>query len=266
MPSPFPGMDPYLEHPSVWTEFYHRFITYLADYLNERVRPRYRAHISERVYLVQPDQIVVPDVLVRSRAPKTARSTKASRQQSAVLDLPLLVTAEPIEIHEGFIELKSVRESGTVITTIELLSPTNKGRDTCGHRAYRKKQAALLGSRTHLLEIDFLRKGWHTVAIPRDILQMHTVWDYVVCLHRGGAGNQFEVWPITLRDRLPRVAVPLSEADDDVILDLQAVFTECYERGDFAADINYQDEPAIRLPKEDVTWADAWLREKGQRD
>jgi Protein of unknown function (DUF4058) len=31
MPSPFPGMDPYLEEPSQWPGVPQRLITYMAD-------------------------------------------------------------------------------------------------------------------------------------------------------------------------------------------------------------------------------------------
>ncbi len=34
MPSPFPGMDPYLEDPAFWEDFHDRFVTYWSDVLN----------------------------------------------------------------------------------------------------------------------------------------------------------------------------------------------------------------------------------------
>ena len=31
MPSPFPGMDPYLEDPAYWSDFHAAFLTYWRD-------------------------------------------------------------------------------------------------------------------------------------------------------------------------------------------------------------------------------------------
>lgn len=33
MPSPFPGMNPYLERPDVWLDFHNRFVVRFADQL-----------------------------------------------------------------------------------------------------------------------------------------------------------------------------------------------------------------------------------------
>ncbi len=51
MPSPFPGMDPYLESPQVWADFHSRFINVMSEQLVPLVRPRYSVRIEERVYL-----------------------------------------------------------------------------------------------------------------------------------------------------------------------------------------------------------------------
>jgi hypothetical protein len=51
MPSPFPGVDPYLEAPEYWAEVHSRMIVAIADDLAPKVRPRYRVAIGQRVYL-----------------------------------------------------------------------------------------------------------------------------------------------------------------------------------------------------------------------
>lgn len=50
MPSPFPGMNPYLEHPARWQEFHDRLIVAIADELGPKLRPKYRAAVEERIY------------------------------------------------------------------------------------------------------------------------------------------------------------------------------------------------------------------------
>jgi hypothetical protein len=68
MPSPFPGMDPYLEHPSAWPNVHHRLITAIADDLAPQLLPKYQVLVEEGIYQVDnPDSILIgaPDVLVQ---------------------------------------------------------------------------------------------------------------------------------------------------------------------------------------------------------
>ena len=62
MPSPFPGMDPYLEELSQWPGVHQRLITYMADAMQPRIRPRYHVLIGERVYIAEPPHSFSPDV------------------------------------------------------------------------------------------------------------------------------------------------------------------------------------------------------------
>ena len=50
MPSPFPGMDPFLEGAE-WEDFHTRFNTAISEYLATRVEPRYLVRIERRVYV-----------------------------------------------------------------------------------------------------------------------------------------------------------------------------------------------------------------------
>jgi hypothetical protein len=50
MLSPFPGMNPYLEAPALWSEVHSWLIVELARMLNQRITPRYRAAVEKRVY------------------------------------------------------------------------------------------------------------------------------------------------------------------------------------------------------------------------
>ena len=71
MPSPFPGMDPYLEG-YLWPDVHHRLATQISDQLMPLLRPRYVARIEIQVV---PDEtpeadigIMYPDVeIVRAR-------------------------------------------------------------------------------------------------------------------------------------------------------------------------------------------------------
>jgi hypothetical protein len=50
MPSPFPGMDPYLEGP-LWTGFHTQFCVEIARNLTPRLLPRYLA-LTEKRFVV----------------------------------------------------------------------------------------------------------------------------------------------------------------------------------------------------------------------
>ncbi len=66
MPSPFPGMDPYLEKPSRWPGVHHELISVIGATLTELLRPKYFVEVGERVYLSTGDDpgrtVLVPDV------------------------------------------------------------------------------------------------------------------------------------------------------------------------------------------------------------
>ena len=66
----FPGMDPYLEHPRLWTGLHTRLIVYIGNQLQPQIRPRYVAAVEERVYLQGPKREVAPDVWVRKAKAK----------------------------------------------------------------------------------------------------------------------------------------------------------------------------------------------------
>jgi Protein of unknown function (DUF4058) len=164
MPSPLPGMNPFLETPELWSEFHSRMIvamTYgrsktIADALDETLSRDYRVAVEKRVYLDQGDETVligIPDVSVMAAPNLTAMPT-------AVLAAPMTVEV-PLaeEVQERFLEIREVA-TGRVVTVIELLSPKNK-RSKVGREAYLQKRRQIMMSQTHLVEIDLLRElGW----------------------------------------------------------------------------------------------------------
>jgi hypothetical protein len=268
MRSPFPGMDPYLERPGWFPGVHQALITYIREALNDLLPPGYVADIGERLYIVQPDRSTYPDVAVLEH-PSRPGSAERGAGGTAVLgaaEPPWILTYEPVEIREVFVEIVPVGDDSRVVTAIEVLSPTNKTSGSEGRVLYLRKQQELLESQTSLVEIDLLRRGEHTVAPKRAELLNRGAWDYLVSLHRGGERERFEVWPVMLRDRLPRIRVPLAGRDPDVILDLQTVFDRVYESGAYARRVDYRREPAAPLEDEDAEWAGALLRERGLCD
>ena len=78
MPSPFPGMEPYLEDPVGWTDVHQRLITTLSTELNRLLPPQYLARIGERVYVAQSSRSVYPDAMVLKRSSPTSAVAQPS--------------------------------------------------------------------------------------------------------------------------------------------------------------------------------------------
>ena len=51
MPSPFPGMNPYLEQAHLWRDFHNSFLVSLRAFITPRVIPRYQVEYEESLYI-----------------------------------------------------------------------------------------------------------------------------------------------------------------------------------------------------------------------
>ena len=171
----------------------------------------------------------------------------------------LLVVDEPT-IREAYIEIVNVKYPAQVVTTIEILSLANK-QNGRGREEYVRKQREILESSTHLLEIDLLRAGQHTIAAPEwHMRREFGPWTYSVGLHRAETWGRYEIFPLDLRDRLPNLVIPLSEGVPDVRVSFQEVLNRAYDEGRLAYSARYDQPPVPPLSEEDQRWADAILR------
>jgi hypothetical protein len=260
MPSPFPGMDPYLEKPSLWPDFHQRFITYTSEQLQAKIRPKYNARIEERIHLIQPPRDYYPDVSI-IRHP--LRERPATVTTAATADEPYLIKALESQFREPYIEIVYL-PTGEVVTTIELLSPINKTGE--GQQRYRQKQQQILNTETSLVEIDLLRAGQHTVAVPEKQVKEVAGWRYLVSVKRAGRYGEFEVYFIPLDSRLPRCRIPLRPPDEDAVLDLPAVIERTYDVSGYEDFIDYRESPPPPpLSEEEMAWLETLLHEKGLR-
>jgi hypothetical protein len=249
VPSPFPGMDPYLEHPSTWPGVHQGLITYTRDHLQVQLGDNLYVDMGERIYIEEPDRSIYPDVFMAEMRRKTSEGGKPGSQ---VMDQPEILVLEAVQRREPFLEIKDARKGHRVLTVIEVLSPTNK-RAGPGRKLYRRKQREVLKSSAHLVEIDLLRGGRLTIAVPREPLRKDR--PYRVAVSRADDRSRRELYAFGLRDRLPRVAIPVAPHHPDLALDLPAVFSETYDKGVFARRIDYREEPVPALHGDDVAWA-----------
>ena len=253
MPSPFPGMDPYLEEPAIWSGFHHAFLSSLQERLGPAVRPKYFVRVEERIYVAHEDdpayRFIVPDVRVidagRAGRPATGRGTGGLVIAPPV---PVVEMADP-EIHEHRLEILD-RVDRSVVTVIEMLSPTNKVPRSIGRESFLQKRNEVYGTDAHWMEIDLLRDGARTANLAAS-----GETEYQVYLSRAGKPRQGYVWPIPLRERLPVIGVPLRDPDADVPLDLQAAFDQVFDVGGYDLDLHYDLDPIPTLTTEDTAWA-----------
>jgi Protein of unknown function (DUF4058) len=203
----FPGMDPYLEHPRLWTGVHARFIVYVCDFLQPLLRPRYIAAIEERVYLHGFEAERSPDVSIRRHKQKTKGAV-------AILeaDEPVVVRVPNEEVHETYVTILDTCAEQKLVTVIEAVSPTNKYAGP-GRESYRTKQQQGLQSKAHLVEIDLLRTGPHVLAVAEWAAKVHGTYHYLTCVNRAkGERDEFDLYPRTLSQPLPRVRIPLTVA------------------------------------------------------
>jgi len=272
MPSPFPGMDPYLEDPARWPDVHQRLITYISDALQPQIRPRYHARMGERVYIMHPPRTMYPDVVLTRQPVRDAAVVDVAvdvavpqfAMAEETTDTPVYLTFAPVERREPFVEI--IHTAGDeVVTIIEILSPANK-RPGKGERLYRQKQEKILDSPAHLVEIDLLAEGLRTVAIPEEGWDSVPPFRYLVSINRAPERYRFEIYPIPLPRRLPRVRIPLQQPTPDVRLDLQAVFAQCYDNGGYADFVDYGQPPPTTLLPQEAAWVNGLLMGKGLRN
>jgi hypothetical protein len=229
--------------------------------LQQQLPPHYYALIEE------PPRFYYPDITIaRESAVDSAETMQDSGVAvSAAVEADVAVEVETVEeIREVYLEIRDV-SGGRVVTVIELLSPANKSPGGQGYRAYLQKQVEVLCSDVNLVEIDLLRRGVHVLAVPESRLARVRPFDVLVCVRRAERRGIYEFYPRTVRQPLPRIRIPLRSPDNDVVLDLQAVFNRCYDSAPYARVVNYCLEPEVPLSLHDALWADALLREKGLR-
>lgn len=253
MPCPFPGMDPYLEHPAIWSDFHDRFVGIVCGQSNAVVRPRYVAITQERLYVVESERPIRPDATaVRSKAPRNSAALAV-----ATLEPDEAAAFEIVreEMREPYIQIIEPVANNRVVTAIEVLSPSNK-QPGDGRTSYEKKQQELIGAGANFVEIDLLRDGDSVVRVSRDRLATLPSYHYLVAVTRQSPARQ-EVYAVTVDRRLPRVAIPLDADAADVTLDVQAAFTRCWNEGPYPELLHYDEPPPGNWGEEEV----AWLRE-----
>ncbi len=241
----FPGMNPYLEQPELWSEVHFGLISALARSLNPRLTPKYRAAVEKRVYA---DSLLVgiPDVTVFRAQPEAALATQTLSQPVKVM-LPVAA-----EIREHYLEIRQVG-TAEVIAVIEIHSPTNK-RPGEGREQYSAQRRQVLSSLSHLIEIDLLRAG-EPQPMAGGIAS-----DYRILISHAAERPEAELYAFNLRDSIPPFALPLQAGDQEPVIDLNRLLGKVYDEAALELAIDYS-QPPVGLSPEDLAWLQAFIVE-----
>ena len=244
MQSPFSGMDPYLEDPGGWTGVHDGLIARLRTELNRRLGPAFVADAGTSVYVVAADEQrwVCPEIYVI----ETQREEQASGGLRLAAPVQVLLNV-PDTVRQPHILIRD-RETRRVVTIIEVLSPINKAPPTIRVRQdFLTKRHDTMISATNWVEIDLLRAGDR----PAEARGMGAFYVLVKRVGEPKAG----IWPIGLREQLPRIGIPVRADVDDVEVALQPVLDQVYGEGRYADLIDYsQPPPPPVLSRDDAQW------------
>lgn len=251
MPSPFPGVDPYIENLGILRDFHGTFLTFLRAALVQRLPPNYAALLDEEFRIFEEDH---PERRPRSYRPdvavaRTGPAVVEGRGGVAVAEPVTVPLPEPVPEEERplWIEIRRVPDR-ELVTILELLSPTNK--DGHGRREYIAKRNALLERDIHLVELDLLLSGPRLpmgAALPRG--------DFYAFVARADRRPECEVYAWMLRQPLPTIAIPLRAPDPDVPLDLAAAYATAYDAGGYNRLPLYDRPLELPLAVADRAWA-----------
>jgi hypothetical protein len=264
MPSPFPGIDPYVEAEGDWSDFHVRMSVLVSRDIMRLRRPRFRAELRKRVTWLGWHEFKYMYGFGQPDEPVTVELSSAQEA-----DNPLIMCKFPIkrktEVHQYYIDVMDRENQNNIVTRLEFLMPFNK--TGTGRKQYRQAQKELLRSSIHLVEIDLCMSGHHTAAVPtKSLWEHHLRPRFMVCVSRHPLRDQFEVYPFQLKDRLPRIKLPLGSPEEDVCLDLNAALADCYAEAYYAERYDYHTDPVdLALMPSERSWLDQHLRQQGKR-
>jgi hypothetical protein len=240
-------MDPYLERH--WRGVHANLVIRAQDALNVVLPRDLAARTEDRVYVETEGvltRVIAPDV----RVVEHPHPHERTEDSAVAVAEPLLLELDAEPTTERFIEIIE-SDGGRVVTAIEFVSPANKT-SGAGKDAYLKKRQEFRDSNSHLVEIDLIRGGdWLELIRPYRVPPEYRS-TYRVFIRRADR-EKGELYPISLRERLPRIAIPLRATDQDVVLDLQALLDRTYESGRYDL-IDYSGPCEPPLEGEEARW------------
>ncbi len=246
MLNPFPGMNPYLEHPELWHQVHNRLIVGIADTIAEQVAPKYFVSIEQRIYqsFEDPQSLVgVADVGVKRDVWMSKQSDRLVGAVGVLMKPQQVQVEMPWEVKESYLEVREVATK-ELITVIEVLSPTNKHMGE-GRSFYETKRIKILTSMTNLVEIDLLRSG------KSMMIQGAPKSQYRILVSRSSGRPNADLFAFDLQEEIPDFPVPLRGEMPEPIVSLQSILNETYRRGRLGLLIDYSTDLVPKLSEGD---------------
>lgn len=258
MPSPFPGMDPYIEACGLWEDFHNHLVEHIAMQLADLAPERYVVRTGERSYIVfvesegKREHPFLPDV---SFTTPRGRKKGGKKGGTAVAEpttdnKPHVMRAFIAEEHrERFVEIYETGTEMRLVTSIEVLSPSNKRPNSEGWELYLSKRQSILLGNVNLVELDLLRGGQR--------MPMLDPWPncpYVLMTARALKPYACLVWEGYFQEPLPPIPIPLAKPDPDLELNLQPLLDTIYRRFRYERSINYALELTPPLTAQEAAW------------
>jgi len=251
MPSPFPGMDPYLEDEEYWHGFHNALAVMIQTQLVPQVRPKYRVDVEPTIVyeeiepgtkkrFMRPGVTVMREVAASTYAPVGSGET--------ITPAPIIQEVE-VELEVKLLAVAIYTTKGRqLVTSIEIISPANKVSNSQAYQQYIRKRRRVLNSPAHWMEIDLFRAG------PRIILGQNLPdAPYFATLSRAQNRPKVEIWPMPLAEPLPILPVPLLAPDPDVPLDLNEAIATVYDNAGYDYVVDYsQSPPPPRLSEAEI--------------
>ena len=262
MPSPFPGMDPYLEG-SLWSDVHQALASEIRRRLSRQVRPRYAVRLA--IATVEENgpgtgvNLMYPDVEVFRPSQRLPLSGGSTLVAEPVLEVASFVTVRlDSQDRQVTVEIYDL-DRNQLVTSIEILSPANKRPP--GLEKFVAKRERLRNAGVNLLTIDLIRRGQRSLPSSASPVSETLVQaDYLVTLLRG-VDYRMQAWPVRLQNPLPVVAVPLRHPDPDVPLDLNGILAAVYDEAGYDLTIDYTAAPpAPSLDDGTAAWLERQLQ------
>lgn len=247
MPSPFPGMNPFLESPDVWEMFHTHFIVEAHRRLAIAVQPHYEVQTESRLYIHEPSAeerryFARADLSIAGQYHESPSATATIAPTSNSISTVMETTKIRYLTIRG-------RANSNIVTVIELLSPTNKRRGS-DREQFLSKRTELLASTSHYVEIDLLRVG------PRLPFDHEVVGNYYAAVSRVEQRPTIGMWTWSLAEPMPTIPIPLHGPDPDVFLDLKSILDTVYDSAKFSQRIYSQT-----LEPELTTKEKSWIKD-----
>ena len=260
MPSPFPGMDPWIEDAEYSRDFHSTMITLIREAINARVPRGYAARGTQLVW-VDNERRREPDVGVFGHRDRPAFDGPLTLAGAIAVEEEV---AEQ-EVEQSHLEILS-KDGMRLVTVIEIVSRSNKRPGDNGREAYLKKQTECKEKGVHLVEIDLLRGGPHTTAVPLSKLRAKAgAFDYHVSITTCDSPIRYYAVPIRMTDPLPMIPIPLDPDVEPVRIELQPLFERTYDTGLYGEFMDFSKPCDPPLTAERQAWAEGVLKAKGVR-